>query len=81
MPTRNYSVEQIVVKLREHEKLQGKGLTILQVWGSTNKSCFSKALERTLTSAISDCGRISSLSGLAEQPVFPLGSGPGSKRL
>jgi transposase-like protein len=31
MPTRKYSVEQIVAKLREAEKLQGQGLTIAQV--------------------------------------------------
>ena len=30
MPAKKYSVEQIVVKLREHEKLQGQGLTIPQ---------------------------------------------------
>ena len=28
MPAKKYSVEQIVAKLREHEKLQGQGLTI-----------------------------------------------------
>jgi hypothetical protein len=27
MPAKKYSVEQIVAKLREHEKLQGQGLT------------------------------------------------------
>lgn len=31
MPARRYSVEQIVAKLREAEKLQGQGLTIAQV--------------------------------------------------
>lgn len=31
MPQRKYSVEQIVAKLREAEKLQGQGLTIAQV--------------------------------------------------
>lgn len=31
MPARKYSVEQIVAKLREAEKLQGQGLTIAQV--------------------------------------------------
>lgn len=31
MPTRKYSVEQIVAKLREAEKMQGQGLTIAQV--------------------------------------------------
>jgi putative transposase len=30
MPAKKYSVEQIVAKLREHEKLQGQGLTIPQ---------------------------------------------------
>ena len=30
MPTKKYSVEQIVAKLREHEKLQGQGFTIRQ---------------------------------------------------
>ncbi|MGB2938785.1 MAG: transposase [Candidatus Dormiibacterota bacterium] len=30
MPAKRYSVEQIVAKLREHEKLQGQGLTIPQ---------------------------------------------------
>lgn len=30
MPNRKYSVEQIVAKLREHEKLQGQGLTVVQ---------------------------------------------------
>jgi hypothetical protein len=30
MPNKKYSVEQIIVKLREHEKLQGQGLTIPQ---------------------------------------------------
>ena len=28
MPNKKYSVEQIIAKLREHEKLQGQGLTI-----------------------------------------------------
>ena len=28
MPAKRYSVEQIVAKLREHEKLQGQGLSI-----------------------------------------------------
>jgi hypothetical protein len=28
MPAKRYTVEQIVAKLREHEKLQGQGLTI-----------------------------------------------------
>ena len=31
MPAKPYSVEQIVAKLREAEKLQGQGLTIAQV--------------------------------------------------
>ncbi|MEK6253039.1 MAG: transposase [Actinomycetota bacterium] len=31
MPNKRYSVEQIVAKLREAEKLQGQGLTIAQV--------------------------------------------------
>lgn len=31
MPTRKYSVEQIVAKLREAERMQGQGLTIAQV--------------------------------------------------
>lgn len=31
MPSRKYSVEQIVAKLREAERLQGQGLTIAQV--------------------------------------------------
>lgn len=31
MPTRKYSVEQIVAKLREAERLQGQGQTIAQV--------------------------------------------------
>ena len=30
MPAKRYTVEQIVAKLREHEKLQGQGLTIPQ---------------------------------------------------
>ena len=30
MPNRKYSVEQIVAKLREHEKLQGQGMTVVQ---------------------------------------------------
>jgi len=30
MPSKRYSVEQIVAKLREAEKLQGQGLTIPQ---------------------------------------------------
>ncbi len=30
MPARKYSVEQIIAKLREHEKLQGQGLTVVQ---------------------------------------------------
>ncbi len=30
MPAKRYSVEQIVARLREHEKLQGQGLTIAQ---------------------------------------------------
>jgi putative transposase len=30
MPAKRYPVEQIVSKLREHEKLQGQGLTIPQ---------------------------------------------------
>jgi hypothetical protein len=30
MPAKKYSVEQIIAKLREHEKLQGQGLTIPQ---------------------------------------------------
>jgi hypothetical protein len=30
MPAKKYSVEQIVAKLREHEKLQGQGLAIPQ---------------------------------------------------
>ena len=30
MPAKRYSVEQIVAKLREAEKLQGQGLTIPQ---------------------------------------------------
>lgn len=30
MPAKRYPVEQIVAKLREHEKLQGQGLTIPQ---------------------------------------------------
>ena len=31
MPNKRYSVEQVVAKLREAEKLQGQGLTIAQV--------------------------------------------------
>ena len=31
MPHKRYSVEQIIAKLREAEKLQGQGLTIAQV--------------------------------------------------
>ena len=31
MPSRKYSVEQIVAKLREAERLQGQGLTIAQM--------------------------------------------------
>jgi len=30
MPAKRYSVEQIIAKLREAEKLQGQGLTIVQ---------------------------------------------------
>ena len=30
MPAKRFTVEQIVAKLREHEKLQGQGLTIPQ---------------------------------------------------
>ena len=30
MPAKKYSVEQIIAKLREHEKLQGQGLTVVQ---------------------------------------------------
>ena len=30
MPAKRYTVEQIVAKLREHEKLKGQGLTIPQ---------------------------------------------------
>ena len=45
VPARKYTVEQIVANLREHEKLQGQGLTILHAWRSTNLSSFSKPLE------------------------------------
>jgi putative transposase len=53
MPAKRFSVEQIVAKLREAEKLQGQGLTIPQVckrlgisdqtsWGAqTRSSCKS----------------------------------------
>lgn len=30
MPAKKYSVEQIIAKLREHEKLQAQGLTVVQ---------------------------------------------------
>ena len=48
MPNRKYGVEQIVAKLREHEKLQGQGLTFITFHSGTSSTDSLAASSRSI---------------------------------